>query len=148
MENASKALLIAGAILIALATISLVMVIYNSGKDINEDVSKKIDQSILQYHNSQFTIYEKDNLQYSELLKLINNVDNNNNRAKKNIYLVNIELYKEVDETAPEDIYTGNEILNNDYIKKESPLKGEEFKINMIYSENGLINLIKVYVVK
>lgn len=148
MENASKALLIAGAILIALATISLVMVIYNSGKDINEDVSKKIDQSILQYHNSQFTIYEKDNLQYSELLKLINNVDNNNNRAKENIYLVNIELYKEVDETAPEDIYTGNEILNNDYIKKESPLKGEEFKINMIYSENGLINLIKVYVVK
>ncbi len=148
MENASKALLIAGAILIALATISLVMVIYNSGKDINEDVSKKIDQSILQYHNTQFTIYEKDNLQYSELLKLINNVDNNNNRAKENIYLVNIELYKEVDETAPEDIYTGNEILNNDYIKKESPLKGEEFKINMIYSENGLINLIKVYVVK
>ena len=57
MENASKALIIAGAILLSIIIISLGLIVVNSAR---ENVTKYSDmtQQELENHNSKFTTYE------------------------------------------------------------------------------------------
>lgn len=58
MENASKALIIAGAILIAILLISIGIILVNSGKDITETGTAGMSSQKIQTFNSQFTAYE------------------------------------------------------------------------------------------
>ena len=58
MENASKALLIAGAILIVIVLISIGMLIVNSTNDVTEQASSTATSQAIQTFNSQFTQYE------------------------------------------------------------------------------------------
>lgn len=58
MENASKALIIAGAVLIAILLIALGLVIYNNSKGVIETGSKQMNATEIQIFNSQFTKYE------------------------------------------------------------------------------------------
>ena len=57
MENASKALIIAGAILISILLISLGIVIYNSAKDAAS--TDQMDDFQVSAFNSKFTQYER-----------------------------------------------------------------------------------------
>lgn len=58
MENASKALLIAGAILIAILLIALGMMAYTAGKGQVEKSGSQLDAAQVQSANSVFTNYE------------------------------------------------------------------------------------------
>lgn len=58
MENASKALIIAGAILIAILLISVGIILVNSGKDVTETGTAGMASQKIQTFNSQFTAYE------------------------------------------------------------------------------------------
>lgn len=58
MENASKALIIAGAILIAILLISIGIILVNSGKDITETGTAGMNSQKIQTFNSKFTAYE------------------------------------------------------------------------------------------
>ena len=58
MENASKALIIAGAILISILLISIGIILINSGKDITETGTSGINSQKIQTFNAQFTSYE------------------------------------------------------------------------------------------
>ena len=58
MENASKALLIAGAILIVIVLISIGMLIVNSTNDVTEQATTTAQGQAIQTFNSQFTQYE------------------------------------------------------------------------------------------
>lgn len=58
MENASKALLIAGAILIVIVLISIGMLIVNSTNDVTEQAQTTATAQSMQTFNSQFTQYE------------------------------------------------------------------------------------------
>ena len=58
MENASKALLIAGAILIVIVLISVGMLIVNSTQDMTERAGTTASSQAIQVFNQQFTQYE------------------------------------------------------------------------------------------
>ena len=58
MENASKALLIAGAILVAILLVALGMLVYTAGKANVEKSGTQLDSAQVQAFNSKFTNYE------------------------------------------------------------------------------------------
>ncbi len=80
MENASKALIIVGAVLIAILLIGFgVMIMNNSTSQVNPDV---LNSQAAQAHNSQFTNYTGDKMKASQVKALMNNVITNNVTGK------------------------------------------------------------------
>ncbi len=58
MENASKALIIAGAILISILLISIGIILINSGRDVTDAGTSSMASQRIQSFNNQFTAYE------------------------------------------------------------------------------------------
>ena len=58
MENASKALIIAGAILISILLISIGIMLINSGREVSETGTASMGSYKIQSFNSNFTFYE------------------------------------------------------------------------------------------
>ena len=77
MENASKALIIAGAILISILLISIGIILINSGRDITETGTAGMQSQKIQTFNSQFTAYEGTK-KGSEIRSLYNAVNASN----------------------------------------------------------------------
>ena len=80
MENASKALLMAGGVLIALLVVSLLVYFYSDIKDlmgINDKV--EITQQIEEF-NKQYDAYYRNNLYGSDILSIVNKVYDYNRR--------------------------------------------------------------------
>lgn len=76
MENASKALIIAGAILLAILIIGLGMLIFNQAKD--QIGRANLDQDTINALNSKFDNYIGDNVRGSNVKTLCNTVRDNN----------------------------------------------------------------------
>ena len=76
MENASKALIIAGAILLAILIISLGLVVYNQAKDTVGSVN--LSQQEIEAFNSKFTSFEGDKVAGSQVNALIQMVISSN----------------------------------------------------------------------
>ena len=72
MENASKALIIAGAILLSILIISLGIMVYNNAK--NTVGSASLDKQEIQTFNSDFEKYVGDNKTASEVRTMISEV--------------------------------------------------------------------------
>ena len=76
MENASKALIIAGAILLAILIISLGIMIYNQAAGVaNGDAINQVDISSF---NTQFTQYSGNNVRGAQVNALLEQVRNSN----------------------------------------------------------------------
>lgn len=92
MENASKALIIAGAILLAIVLITLGVVIIGRGQSAVEDAS--IDDQVISTWNQKFTQYEGEDVSGSTVNILINAVlsanatNNANGQTSKLIQLI------------------------------------------------------------
>ena len=80
MENASKALIIAGAILISILIVGLGVIIYNNVSGIAQ--SGTLDAQEIQAHNSPFEGYFGNNVSGSNVRALITQVNANNNSAR------------------------------------------------------------------
>lgn len=76
MENASKALIIAGAILLSILIISLGIFIFNQASEITKS-SNLSEVEVLQF-NEKFTSFEGENVRGSEVNSLLNRVAQNN----------------------------------------------------------------------
>ena len=81
MENATKALLIAAAILIAIVLISLGVYVLNQGTTMVKDNSDMSDVEISTY-NTKFEAYFGSNVSGSKVKQLVNSV-NQHNKANK-----------------------------------------------------------------
>ncbi|MBQ2917478.1 MAG: hypothetical protein IJE59_04895 [Clostridia bacterium] len=77
MENASKALIIAGAILISILLITIGIILINSGRDVVDTGTSGMTSQKIQTFNSQFTAYEGKR-KGSEIRSLINAVNASN----------------------------------------------------------------------
>ena len=77
MENASKALIIAGAILISILLISIGIMLINSGREVTETGTASMGSYKIQSFNSQFSMYEG-NRKGSELKNIFNTVKSSN----------------------------------------------------------------------
>ena len=76
MENASKALIIAGAILLAILIIGLGIFIYRQAANTVSDTG--MDQLSIQQYNGQFENYIKTNVSASNVRALLDTVSSNN----------------------------------------------------------------------
>lgn len=78
MENASKALLIAGAILIVILLIGVGMMVYQGGMGTINGALSNMDQQEKQIYNQQFSDYEGTNKKGTQVKALIQAVMSNN----------------------------------------------------------------------
>lgn len=117
MENASKALIIAGAILIAILLISLGIIVMNSINAPMDEASKQADQQAVEMFNSKFTGYGGTNQKAASVKALLTAVGS----AKKNR---NVSL-------------TG---LN----QASSISTGNTYDVDFTYDGNGYINSVNI----
>ena len=83
MENASKALLMAGGVLLTMLVISLLLYAWTAVSEYQAEQDKIIEIQELAEFNSKFTNYERDDVQGYELLSLVNKVIDYNQRFSK-----------------------------------------------------------------
>ena len=76
MENASKALIIAGAILLAILLISLGIMVYNQASGVVD--STAMDEVAVTSFNKKFTQYEGSNVRGTQVRALFDTVEQNN----------------------------------------------------------------------
>ncbi len=96
MENASKALIIAGAILISILLISVAVFIMNSTRGVQEEMASSMDATQKQSFNAQFTVYQGTNKTASDLKALYNTVMTSNASHDDSL---KVTLYSESDST-------------------------------------------------
>lgn len=107
MENASKALIIAGAILLAILLISLGIMIYNQAQSVVD--GSGMSEAELSTFNNKFTKYEGTDVRGSVVKAMINEIASNNaNNTDKQIELT-------VDNSKNTDYSTGGIDNNKKY---------------------------------
>ena len=84
MENASKALLIAGGVLIALIVIALFIVMFNNMSNIQKENEEQTKIEQLAAFNSEFEAYNKKVMYGTDVITLINKVAENNKKYNSN----------------------------------------------------------------
>ena len=78
MENASKALLIAGAILVVILIIAVGMIVYNSSKGTIDEAISQMSSTEKETFNSQFKQLAGNNRNGSQLSMLLDKIESNN----------------------------------------------------------------------
>ena len=126
MENASKALIIAGAILIAILLISVGLVVFNSTKGVTDQAGELGRTMTAEVFNSQFTQYFGDRVRGSTVRELINRINSYN--------ASHTDLNDNINVTySPADL----SIQNNETYKVSSSSEGG-------YNESGYIRNITI----
>ena len=88
MENASKALIIAGAILVSILLISIGVIIINSTGDMQDQVGTTTDTMAIETFNAQFTQYEGSTVPASTVRSLISKVNASNSQNTQQVKLL------------------------------------------------------------
>ena len=143
MENASKALIIAGAILLAIAIIGVGMYVFNNSSDSVES-SDLSEEEVIAY-NGDFDVYQG-TIRGSRVKTLIDTVNNHNltaiDRTEKIQVLLNANLGSSVDVSNVPENRTETEELTR---IKNRILEGETYTISFGYDSNsGLITSIYI----
>ena len=128
MENASKALLIAGAILIAILLIAIGMMVFNSAKGVIDTSSSNMSDTEKTAFNKQFTIYN--GVQSGSNLKEIISKVNTNNSNPNNQKITNSSSTADL-VTVTNDVWT-----LSDKVKNQS-------QYNVKFNENTSTGLVE-----
>lgn len=90
MENASKALLIAAGVLIAIIIISVFLTIYNRLSSVKKAQDEKVELEQLAAFNAEYESYNKSVMYGTDVVTLVNKANENNRKQMNgtiNIYL-------------------------------------------------------------
>ena len=137
MENAAKALLIAGGILIAIIILSMFLVMYNKMASLQKTQEEKTKMEQIAAFNAEYEAYNKKLMYGADVITLYNKVSQNNNDNPHQI--INIKV------TVP-DSFGGN---INDFSslseqEKEDFLKFRFKCTKMSTNNSGVINEIEI----
>ena len=156
MENASKALIMAGGILIALLVLGALLLMFNNLSDYQKSNSDLTESGQLATFNEQFTQYERDDLTGTEVISLANLVYDYSRRSGKVgelDYSQKITLTVKIDpikfanrissnpreiEVFDEGIYTIGKDGSTDFFTKINTYREEEEE----YSLDGMKKLV------
>lgn len=106
MENATKALLIAGTVLIAIIMVSVAVYLYSLYSDQADQYSETISATELQKFNSKFDVYlGRENITAQEIVSVVNLAKEYNNQIQ--IYLEGTRL--QFTSSTPEDFIKTNQ---------------------------------------
>ena len=131
MDNASKALIIAGAVLIAVMLVSLGVLIYNQAKGVVDETSTTMTGLSVSGFNGLFSQYYGSNKTSATLKSLVEQV-NSTNRTSED---------RQVTLTAPNDVISGN----NDGSYKVTAVKNTNFDItDTSWDPNGYVQGITI----
>ena len=140
MENASKALIIAGAILLAILIISLGIMIYNQASGVvNNNSMSQVD---ITSFNSQFTQYEGTNVRGAQVNSLLSQVQSSNVSNQE-------DDTRQIAVTVTASSWNGTNKPNKKVIMKGSDYDkantGATYTVSCdTDSETGLVNLITI----
>lgn len=140
MENASKALIIAGAVLLAILLIGVGMLVFNAAnKPISESTGQMDEQAIIM-HNSKFTPYIGDSIPGSSVRELANKViahNSQNNTSELRVWLRTRDTGSSsaIIEVANQTLITKDNFKDTNYYK---------VKVNK-YRTDGRISIIGVF---
>jgi len=134
MENASKALIIAGAILLSILIIGLGMMIFNQAKDAMDDTG--LDQQKIDTYNSDFANYLGERVSGTNVRTLVNVIKNHN-----------LAIIKEDPTATPTDnnriVQFNAKYLATDLDTERNGIKsGKMYKVEATYNGEGLIDSI------
>lgn len=133
MENASKALIMAGGVLIALLIIGILVVFFNNLSDWQKisQTSEEVEQ--ITEFNKPYDVYER-NVYGSELLSIANKIDDYNKRESNNKGYSKIELEVQITYDMDKNFFKKN-------IYNAANLKAEVEKLNKKIEELGNISI-------
>lgn len=138
MENASKALIMAGAVLIALMVIALLVFFFNNIRDLQKTnlTSEEVEQAT--EFNKQYDVYARD-VYGSELLSLANKVVDYNERESDNKGYTKIELevYFEKSLDINNKYFKTNEVYTAERLYKETADKSNKDSLEKYVEELG-----------
>lgn len=125
MENASKALIMAGGVLIAIIIVSVIVLAFQRSGNVSADYSKSISREEISTFNANFTKYLDHDLTIHQVVTIYNFAKNNNTKQ------VNCDK-----------TYTATDIKEE--LKQEKNLKKETiYKIQKIsYDSEGFVEKI------
>jgi len=142
MENATKALMIAGAVLIAIMLISVSLFIFNSAQDTFNGAASKMSSGEKDMFNSQFTGYEGTNKAGSTVKTLISAVITNNHQMVEEgteDKCVKMEFDKVKD--APTEVTSDVKALES---ARTKIISGKKYTVEVSTASSGLVDTIKV----
>ncbi len=156
MENASKAIIIAGSILITVIIVSLLIIVFGKIGDLHEEEAKSLSIEQLEKYNRKFNTFDR-SLYGSELLSLANLIDDYNNRIlyaenetgtfyEENKFTVYVTLYKDIEAyyNNGDLLYEGLKAKTNakiDYVKKYND--GLEKRLSQMNKEDPNYKSVK-----
>ena len=126
MENASKALIIAGAILLSILIIGLGMYIYNQAAGVMDDTG--LDSQEIQAYNEPFERYEGVTVKGATVKSMIDTVRNHNNSTLSDPSKIVI-LYADEDEVQNDDAATRTGDTNTYATLKSAIRNGAQYTV-------------------
>lgn len=145
MENASKALIMAGAILIAIMIISLGILVFSRMSTSAKEAANMDEQEIANF-NSKLTPYIGTNIngsQVNALIQLVISIDNSAVSSGDTNKSVSIKYPLEARGTNTIKVDSGS-VTGTTAAKRVKTGAGIFYKVTAKYGENGLINEIEV----
>ena len=153
MENATKALLIAGAVLMAILLIALGMMVFNNSKEMIAQTGEQIDEQTKQMFNSKFEAYEGEDVLGSKVKALISQVVATNGASKAADVLterkVEVYTFRGSGTDTPAAMTASGTSLNSTDDSALSNLRikvksSRHYRVHFDYRSNGLIQNIKI----
>lgn len=133
MENASKALLIAGGVLIALIILTMFIVMYNNMANIQKEQEEQTRIEQIAAFNAEFEAYNKKVMYGTDVITLINKVAENNKKYNSNNdYKITVILNGTVVDSASRLIEDGEEKTVFTCVKTEYNALGRICKFEII----------------
>lgn len=144
MENASKALIMAGAILIAILVISLGVYIFNNmSNSVIENAN--LDSEEISSFNSQITPYLGQNISGSQVNALIQLAISIDNKAlSSSDYIKRVSVYRDSESTDNAIVELKADDTAITYGTQRNVATGTFYKVEGTYDGNGLITSIVV----
>jgi len=134
MENASKALLIAGAVLIVILLIGIGMLIYSRSTGVVQTAAESMNSQEIQAFNSKFSPYEGTQ-KGSTVKTLMSTVIANNGSSANQVQVESTITTNQLTATA-----TANSISTFSAGLNDST----NYSVSFEYSDKGLINKVKI----
>ena len=145
MENASKALIMAGAVLVSILIVSLGVIIFNNfSKNVKDNAN--MDEQEISNFNSKITPYIGENIngsQVNALIQLVISIDNSAVSSGDTSKSVSIKYPLEAGETNIIKVDSGS-VTGTTAAKRVKTGAGIYYEVTAKYGSNGLINEITV----
>ena len=142
MENASKALLIAGSVLIVILLIAVGVRVFNSTQGTTDSVETTMNATEIAMFNNKFLQHVGANKSKAQAVSLLNQVIANNSSTSN--HRVYVTLQKDgTTNGAAHMVSDINNIINGE--NGQSLPNQNAFTIEVGYGNAGYVNLVKIY---